>query len=479
MVEADGNAVFHKRIHGNSTRQSGLSTGGKSGGTPATRRQVWPHHCPECGSTRLYKDGLRYTNQGPLQRVLCRDCGHRFSQPNVEVNITSQVSKSLGPGKDDHKKRIVPLTRAVQEASDNLPFSFGEDVASHNLTIVAKPLYGLPYSNSNRRVCATKEAKNLNQETEAQTVPGDIQQAEQDLKGKLVTYAFYMEKQNYSPETRRMNNGCLGALQRRNANLLDPESVKLVLAHEKAWSENRKRNVINAYSLFLKINALPIWEKPKVNVVRKIPFIPNEAEIDSLIAGSPTSVATLLQLLKETAMRSGEAMRLHWKDIDLEKRLITLNEPEKGSLPRQWNSLSPKLMDMLNAMPRNDVRIFGTFTLNSLKAMFTRARKRTALKLRNPRLLDVHFHTLRHWKATMEYHKTKDLLHVMAFLGHKKSDNTLLYVQLDEKLFKQSEDNFTTRIAQNVQEAAALVEVGFEYVTGEYSDGGKLFRKRK
>jgi len=66
-----------------------------------------------------------------------------------------------------------------------------------------------------------------------------------------------------------------------------------------------------------------------------------------------------------------------------------------------------------------------------------------------------------------------------AFLGHKKSDNTLLYVQLDKKLFKDMDDSFITRIAHNAQEACGLVEVGFGYVTGEYSDGGKIFKKRK
>jgi integrase len=129
---------------------------------------------------------------------------------------------------------------------------------------------------------------------------------------------------------------------------------------------------------------MPAWEKPKTNIIRKIPFIPNEAEIDGLIAGSPTSVATFLELLKQTAMRSGEAIRLQWKDLDLEKRLITLNEPEKGSLPRQWNNLSQKLIDMLNAMPRNDVRVFGSYTLSSLKAMFSRAKKEWLPSYRTP-----------------------------------------------------------------------------------------------
>jgi len=29
------------------------------------------------------------------------------------------------------------------------------------------------------------------------------------------------------------------------------------------------------------------------------------------------------------------------------------------------------------------------------------------------------------------------------------------------------------------KKAVKLVEVGFEYVTGDYDDGGKIFRKRK
>jgi len=51
--------------------------------------------------------------------------------------------------------------------------------------------------------------------------------------------------------------------------------------------------------------------------------------------------------------------------------------------------------------------------------------------------------------------------------------------QLDEKLFKDYDDSFTVRVAHNIGEATRLVEVGFEYVTGEYDDGSKIFRKRK
>jgi integrase len=82
-------------------------------------------------------------------------------------------------------------------------------------------------------------------------------------------------------------------------------------------------------------------------------------------------------------------------------------------------------------------------------------------------------HTFRHWKATIEYAKTKDILYVMRLLGHKSIKNTLVYTQLIE--FKA--DEFICKAAQTVQEASDLIENGFEFVCA--FDNAKLFRKRK
>jgi integrase len=43
---------------------------------------------------------------------------------------------------------------------------------------------------------------------------------------------------------------------------------------------------------------------------------------------------------------------------------------------------------------------------------------------------EITFHTLRHWKAAIEYHRTKDTLRVMKMPGHKNIQNTLIYTQL-------------------------------------------------
>ena len=56
----------------------------------------------------------------------------------------------------------------------------------------------------------------------------------------------------------------------------------------------------------------------------------------------------------------------------------------------------------------------------------------------------------------------------------------MLYIQLDKQLFQNYVDNqFVSKIAHNVEEACRLIDGGFEFVTRKYSDGGKIFRKRK
>lgn len=80
----------------------------------------------------------------------------------------------------------------------------------------------------------------------------------------------------------------------------------------------------------------------------------------------------------------------------------------------------------------------------------------------------------------MEHHKTKDILHVKEMLRHRNIKNTLIYITIERTLFGSNKaDEYHAKVAHNAEEALKLVEVGFEYVTGEYDDGGKIFRKRK
>ena len=197
--------------------------------------------------------------------------------------------------------------------------------------------------------------------------------------------------------------------------------------------------------------------------------------MNQLIAGTGQKLSTFLQCLKETGADPGEAGGITWTDINKESLTISINHPVKGHSPRIL-SVSADLIRRLEALPKTEGKIFKVATI--YKTFYYR-RKTLARKLSNPRLLKITFITYRHWKGTMEYHRTKDILYVKKILGHKNVNNTLIYIDLENAMFKKTGEEFTVRVASNVGEACKLVETGFEYVTGDYHDGGKIFRKRK
>ena len=112
-------------------------------------------------------------------------------------------------------------------------------------------------------------------------------------------------------------------------------------------------------------------------------------------------------------------------------------------------------------------------SLKSQIRLFEKQRANLARKLKNPRIRAITFHTFRHFKATMEYHKTKDILHVMIILGHKNIKNTLGYTQLVDF----QDDDYVSRVAKTIEEACQLIEADFEYVCE--MDNIKIVRRRK
>lgn len=89
----------------------------------------------------------------------------------------------------------------------------------------------------------------------------------------------------------------------------------------------------------------------------------------------------------------------------------------------------------------------------------------------------IHFHSMRHWKGTMKYHKTEDIFRVISVLGHKRIDKTMIYVHLEQALLQTTSEDFHVTVAKSREEIKGLLETGFEYVCEK--DGLMFFRKRE
>lgn len=401
------------------------------GSKPSQQPSLYqPPKCPQCTFRKVWRDGLRYLVDGSaVQRWLCRRCGYRFSD---------------------------------------------------NAAVLDKDLHTSGSTSNNCRVCATaKRAKNSasrrlvsveNAVEGEKRAAGAAEDNHQGHQRKIIEFAWWMKKQGYAESTITSRLKILKTLIKRGAELLDPETVKEVIARQEAWSHGRKELAVEAYNSFLLFIG-GRWDPPRYRRIQKLPFIPTEAEIDQLIAGCGRKMSVFLQFLKETGARAGEAWRLKWTDVDYENRTVRIT-PEKSSEPRIFR-ISQKLLDMLSCLPKTSTYVFGNYSIRGFARSFQRSRKRLAEKLGNPRLLQITFHTFRHWKATMEYAKTKDILHVMRVLGHKNIKNTLVYTQL----VNLNDDEYVCKTARTVEEASSLIEAGFEYVTDV--EGVKLFRKRK
>jgi integrase len=317
--------------------------------------------------------------------------------------------------------------------------------------------------------------KNLSQQRTRikKRAAGATKLSKADVKGKLVDFLWWMKKQGYKKSTIEGRVKFLRTLVNRGANLLDPESIKETLALEESWKDGYKANLVDAYSCFLEMEGLT-WKPPIYRRYHKLPFIPLESEIDQLIAGCGKKVSTFVQASKETGADPGELLAVTWMDVNKQSRTLTINHPVKGHNARIL-PISKHLIARLEMLPKESERIFP-MTYDSMASNYWGQRKRLARNFNNPRLLKITFTTLRHWKATTLYHKTRDILRVKKFLGHKTLMSTMIYIDIEKAIYGQMSQEFTVRVAEEPEEIKKLLEAGFEYVCEK--DRLMFFRKR-
>ncbi len=353
--------------------------------------------CPECRSLKKFKDGKRELSNGETkQRYVCRNCGYRYTYPT-------------------------------------------------SLSIVLD-------NKGNSQISATKGAKNLVSAQKLNICARDAK-LPAETAGLIAQFLAYLEKEGFCKESEYPN--LIKRLAKLGANLLDPETVKETIGRMTV-KDGMKLQYTCAYSAFaimLKIS----WTPPKYRQEEIIPFIPDESELDALIAASKTKkLATYLQCLKETFGDPSEVLRIEWIDISEKEQTIKINHPVKGHNPRALQ-VSSRLLSMLSCLPKKSPRVFSC-SYKSISCSYTRLRKRLAETQQNPRLLAIELRTFRHWGGTMIAWATNgNVLIVKKLLGHKNINSSMKYIGMIQ--FK--DDQFETTTATTVEDILKLGQAGW------------------
>ena len=267
--------------------------------------------------------------------------------------------------------------------------------------------------------------------------------------------------------------GCKLNVLSKIADLQFPEIVKGVVA-EKRCSIAFKEALVNAYDHYVRVNGLR-WKKPKYPRQRGLPYIASAEQINQIIARASRRYALVFSVLRDTGMRPVEVHAATLRSIDLEKGAVTVRSA-KGGNPRVL-VLKPSTLAMLNEYIHNrsfslDDQLFPS--PSTTRHACERYRNDVARKMHLPELRKIRLYDLRHFFATMLYHRTKDILFVKEQLGHKRIENTLIYTHL----VNFGSDEYICKVAKTSEDAKTLVEQGFDFVAAG-PEGFMLFRKRK
>ena len=257
----------------------------------------------------------------------------------------------------------------------------------------------------------------------------------------------------------------------RNTDLNNPEQVKQWIAQRKVGT-GYKRNLCLAYHKYCQHNGIE-WTPPKYEQEAKPIRIPTKEKLQTLISGAGHILSIKLQVSMETGLRPVELMNLKTKDVDTQQRIIYPTTAKYGASRqlRISENLAERISDYIHRTHRQpEQQLFKGSSANYGKLYRT---MRNRLAKRDPSLKNIRLYDFRHYFASNLYDKTKDILLVKQQMGHKRLDTTLIYTQL----LNLNEDEWTCRTANSVEQAAKLIEAGFQYVTE--MDGLKLFRKRK
>jgi integrase len=195
-----------------------------------------------------------------------------------------------------------------------------------------------------------------------------------------------------------------------------------------------------AYKHYCIANKLD-WTPPRIKCQSMPISVPTEERIDKIISRCSLKYIVIFQLSKH-GLRPCEVSKIVLRDIDLQRGLLTVRTSKLGAA-RPIKLREDAHLNLATYIQRKEVTQMNSPLFPSpdrLRDQWNMYRKRAYLNFRDQELLKIRLYDLRHWFATIQYMKTRDLLHVKYLLGHRHIESTMVYVHLAQGLINTSED---------------------------------------
>jgi len=184
------------------------------------------------------------------------------------------------------------------------------------------------------------------------------------------------------------------------------------------------------------IESNPFHKVKQVRIVPKKPVYFTQDEFKALISAIPdewTWFRDIVQFAVSTMMRLGEIVNLRWTSIDLEKRLMTIENTNDFNVKTHKARTIPMddwVYSLLVEKKRLGERVFTFPNGRYLKIGYVSSRFKKWVR-KAGLSEEFHFHVLRHTGATWLVQADVPIYTVQQLLGHSRVDMTQIYSHLD------------------------------------------------
>lgn len=244
------------------------------------------------------------------------------------------------------------------------------------------------------------------------------------------TEKYYNDNKRYlSIALHRFGDVCITSIKRGDIeSLLQEESKK------GAYTVNAMLRCLKAlFNYVIDSNDLDI-KNPCLKirlfaVEKRIKYIPTDEEINTLLQACTEPQRRLIEFIRDTGARVGEALRLTGKDItNVDVTLYTKKSANSNLTPRTLDK--PDCLVGQTYAP--DTKVFG---------LWTEQPKFLERKLKKLNLTNWGFHSLRHRYASVLSAEKVPIYEIMKSLGHSSIDTTQIYLQTLPKFRNDSGTN--------------------------------------